>query len=140
MMYLNFTGRDLIRQKREHGRNGVGRKDKGIGFKSIVDARNEISFAAFLYRCRGRPPVLVINATQQFRQLRAKTRGLLDHQPVAQCLQHDLKQAVRTVFVFPSKSCIEVIDPNMCQLNGVVDAFRSNGANDRSSDVSVLSD
>jgi hypothetical protein len=48
MMYLlNFTGRDLVGKELEHGTNGVGRRDNGIGLKSVVDARNEISLLRF---------------------------------------------------------------------------------------------
>jgi hypothetical protein len=32
---LNFTGRDLVGQKREHGRNGIGRKDNGSVLKTL---------------------------------------------------------------------------------------------------------
>ena len=117
---LDFTGRDLVGQKREHGRNGIGRKDNGIGLKSVVDARNEVSFAAFLHRRSGRPPVLVISATQELGKLCPKLRCLFDHDPVAHCLQYGSKEAVRTVFVVPSKSGIEVVDPNVCQLEGVM--------------------
>jgi hypothetical protein len=45
-------------------------------------------------------------------------------------VQDASKQTVRAVFIFPSKSCIEIIDPNMCKLNGMIDAFETYRAHD----------
>ena len=44
------------------------------------------------------------------------------------------------MFVVPSKSGIEVVDPTVCQLDGVIDAFETDGAHDRPSDVNILPD
>jgi hypothetical protein len=40
------------------------------------------------------------------------------------------KQPVRPMLILPSKSCVEVINPGMCELNGMFDAFKTHCAHD----------
>ena len=68
--------------------------------------------------------MLVIDPAQQFGELCAKFDCFLDLQPITNRLQYGSKKTVRAVFIVPPKSCVEIIDPGMCKLNGMFRCFR----------------
>ena len=78
-----------------------------------------------LHGRHSRPPVLIINAAQEFGKLSAKARCFVCWQPVTQSLQYGPQQAIGTVFVLPPQPRVEIVDPGMGQLDCMIDAFEA---------------
>jgi hypothetical protein len=43
-------------------------------------------------------------------------------------VQHRLEQTIGARFVAPAQSVVQLVDPAVCQLNGVVETFEADGA------------
>jgi hypothetical protein len=74
--------------------------------------------------------MLVIDAPQELRKLSAKARCFVNRKPIAQSLQHGPKQAKGTVFVLPPQPRVEIVNPFVGELDGVIDAFQTSGTHD----------
>jgi len=94
----------------------------------MVDACPEVRPAAWLDRSGGRSPLLIVGAPQQLRELRAEVDRFVERQSVAYGMKYRLEQSVGSAFVIPAKTFVQLIDPKMRELEGMIEAFQTRGA------------
>jgi hypothetical protein len=62
--------------------------------------------------------------------LRAEINGFIDRQPIADRMRHGLQKTVGARLVGPPESFVQIVDLDMSQLDGMIEAFQSDGTHD----------
>src|SRR6478609_8962290 len=116
---------DLVGQHAEDGGHSFGRVSDRISLKGLIDVRQKIPLTAMFYgRSRG-PPVLIVSPTKQLRELGREIGRFVSWQPVTQRLKNSAQQAIRTCFAFPAETTVEIVDPNVREMDCAIDALKT---------------
>jgi hypothetical protein len=106
------------------------RLNKWICSEGIFYLRQKIGLRPVLDRGRSRPPLLIVGTAQQRWELRREIDCLIELQPIAQGVEDGLKQAIGSWLIVPAEPIIQFIDPDVGELDRVVEAFEADGAHD----------
>ena len=124
----DLAGGDLVGQEAEDGGDRPGGVVDRVGHEGAIDFGEEGLEVALLHGHDGRAPLLVVDAADQRRQLGAEIGGLVDGEVVAEGVQDGPEQAIGAGLVAPAEPVVDVVDPDMGLLDGLIDSPESAGA------------
>src|SRR5260370_23994647 len=114
---FEFPSRQARREQRKNGARNLLGIDAGVATHAILDARDECASAS--RRCSRRwMPAVVVQPTQQIRQLSANIHSLFLRQDITKRMQGRNEGGIDPIPIMPPEALLKILDPFLGRADG----------------------